>query len=77
FYTTKKEGKGVGLGLSVCYGIIERHDGTIEVSSTPGRGSTFIIELPLHPGEKGGDKFPLEKEQISAKGVTGGKSNES
>jgi two-component system NtrC family sensor kinase len=77
FYTTKKEGKGVGLGLSVCYGIIERHDGTIEVSSTPGRGSTFIIELPLHPGEKSSEESPTEKEQISAEGVTGGKSNES
>jgi two-component system NtrC family sensor kinase len=77
FYTTKKEGKGVGLGLSVCYGIIERHDGTIEVSSTLGRGSTFIIELPLQPGEKSSKESSTEKEQISAERVTGGKSNES
>jgi len=77
FYTTKKEGKGVGLGLSVCYGIIERHNGKIEVSSALGRGSTFIIELPLHPGENDRAKFPIQKEQISAKGVTGGKNNES
>ena len=77
FYTTKKEGKGVGLGLSVCYGIIERHDGTIEVSSTLGRGSTFIIELPLHPGENSSNKFPIEKAQVSAKDLTGGQSNES
>jgi two-component system NtrC family sensor kinase len=77
FYTTKKEGKGVGLGLSVCYGIIERHDGSIEVSSTPGRGSTFIIELPLHPGENSSNKLPTEKAQVTAKDVTGGKSNES
>ncbi len=48
FFTTKKEGKGVGLGLSVCYGIIERHEGRIDVNSTVGRGSTFTIELPLH-----------------------------
>lgn len=47
FYTTKKEGKGVGLGLSVCYGIIERHKGGISVKSDVGEGSTFVIELPL------------------------------
>ncbi|MGB2698722.1 MAG: ATP-binding protein, partial [Candidatus Zixiibacteriota bacterium] len=47
FYTTKKEGKGVGLGLSVCYGIIERHDGKINVNSIMGEGSTFTVELPL------------------------------
>lgn len=48
FYTTKKEGKGVGLGLSVCYGVIERHDGKIDVNSVGGEGCTFTIELPLH-----------------------------
>ncbi len=47
FYTTKKEGKGVGLGLSVCYGIIERHDGKIDVNSVIGEGSSFTVELPL------------------------------
>jgi len=51
FYTTKKEEKGVGLGLSVCYGIIERHNGKIEVKSVLGEGSTFIIELPLQGEE--------------------------
>jgi len=52
FYTTKKDGKGVGLGLSVCYGIIERHNGEIDVNSVLGEGSTFVIELPLHWEEK-------------------------
>jgi len=65
FYTTKKEGKGVGLGLSVCYGIIERHGGKIDVNSVVGQGSTFIIELPLHSIE---NKRPFEKSQISTKG---------
>jgi len=47
FYTTKKEGYGVGLGLSTVYGIIERHKGTVTVESQPGKGATFIIRLPV------------------------------
>jgi K+-sensing histidine kinase KdpD len=46
FYSTKTEGKGVGLGLSMVYGIIRAHNGTIEVDSEMGRGSTFRIRLP-------------------------------
>jgi PAS domain S-box-containing protein len=46
FYTTKKEGYGVGLGLSTVYGIIERHRGNITVESRPGEGAAFKIELP-------------------------------
>jgi two-component system NtrC family sensor kinase len=46
FFTTKKELSGVGLGLSVSYGIIQQHKGTIAVESTPGQGTTFIIQLP-------------------------------
>jgi len=44
YYTTKS--KGHGLGLASCYSIINRHEGCIEVESTPGQGSTFIIYLP-------------------------------
>jgi len=47
FYTTKST--GTGLGLAISYGIIERHGGTIEVSSQPGQGATFVVELPVHP----------------------------
>jgi len=47
FYTTKKDGEGTGLGLSVSYSIIEKHGGRIEVKSNPGEGSTFSIFLPF------------------------------
>ena len=47
FFSTKKKGKGVGLGLSVAYGIIQEHGGSIHVQSEEGRGTTFTIELPL------------------------------
>lgn len=47
FFTTKDVGQGTGLGLSVSLGIIQRHGGTIRVQSEVGKGSTFIIWLPI------------------------------
>lgn len=47
FFTTSDVGGGTGLGLSVSYGIIKRHGGTISVASEPGKGSTFTITLPI------------------------------
>ena len=47
FFTTKSAGKGTGLGMSVSYGIIRDHQGKIKVVSELGKGSTFIITLPL------------------------------
>ena len=52
FFTTKEDIKGVGLGLAVSYGIIERHGGRIEVQSEVGKGSTFTIVLPAFKGEE-------------------------
>jgi two-component system NtrC family sensor kinase len=46
FYTTKKNAQGVGLGLSVVYGIVERHGGRITVDSTVGRGTRFTMKFP-------------------------------
>jgi signal transduction histidine kinase len=46
FFTTKEVGQGTGLGLSLSYGIIERHNGNIDVISEPGKGTEFIISLP-------------------------------
>jgi hypothetical protein len=48
FFTTKAARKGTGLGLSVSYGIIQEHDGSIEVSNRPAGGALFHIAFPLH-----------------------------
>lgn len=56
FFSTKDETKGVGLGLAVVQGIVQRHEGRIDVDSRPGRGTTFTITLPRQqPGHLASD----------------------
>jgi len=56
FFTTKPVGQGTGLGLSISYGIIQEHDGRIEVQSSPGEGACFTIHLPMEPRRKRGEE---------------------
>lgn len=48
FFSSKPEGKGTGLGLSIVYEIIDEHNGSIELESEVGKGTTFIVKLPIH-----------------------------
>jgi signal transduction histidine kinase len=47
FFTTKSPGEGTGLGLPLVYSIVQDHSGTISVESAPGRGTQFLLRLPL------------------------------
>lgn len=48
FFTTKKEGYGVGLGLSTIFGIMQHHQGAVDVKSRLGQGTTIILRLPVN-----------------------------
>jgi signal transduction histidine kinase len=49
FYTTKKPGKGTGLGLSISYRIVKEHGGSIVMESEVGKGTKFIVSIPVEP----------------------------
>jgi signal transduction histidine kinase/CheY-like chemotaxis protein len=66
FFSTKGE-RGTGLGLSMVYGIIERHRGQLEIQSVIGKGTTFIIRLPL------AEEMPVEETALAA--TSGSKSS--
>lgn len=53
FFTTKDPGEGTGLGMSISYRIVEAHRGKIRIESSPGIGTTVLVELPFHEEERG------------------------
>jgi two-component system NtrC family sensor kinase len=66
FFTTKPKGKGVGLGLSICKGILSRHGGELTVETEAGKGATFSVHLPV-------TSFPVDfsemKEELEKRGA--------
>ena len=68
FFTTKEVGTGTGLGLSVVQGIVERHNGFMEVESEPGQGTVFSVWLPAFDGEYSEESFLEEQTPVAGSG---------
>ena len=51
FFTTKEVGRGTGQGLAITHNFVTRHNGTISVDSTPGKGTVFTLRLPISAAE--------------------------
>lgn len=71
FFTTKKVGEGTGLGLTIAYGIIQDHGGRIRAESLPGRGASFIVDVPVVEGL---EQRPVVEEREAVRSEVGARS---
>lgn len=66
FFTTKPVGLGTGLGLSLSFSIVQRHQGRLEVRSEVGQGTTFRVVLPIHHRDETSDNAPEDAQMLKA-----------
>jgi signal transduction histidine kinase len=71
FYTTKPDGQGTGLGMSVSLGIVKNHGGLLEVHSEPGRGTTMTVQLPLTSVPAPAPHLALDEGRVDGRRVRG------